>query len=1280
MSELPLKPIHSKFNDQQWQAIHQEGNNILVAASAGSGKTTVLIERVINHLERGHLNLDQLLVVTFTEAAAKEMKERLEEKLRQIISDQLPGPEQQFYVDQLNRLANSHIQTIHSFCLAVIQQFFYLIDLNPNFSLLTDATEQAMLYQKVWENLLTEIVRGDHESSLSLEEYSDLLGQYAKARSDDRLYQMVIVIFERSNSHPQPDSWLKNLGRWTKDFQSFMSSDLYEQSLASQYREAIFSASQLLDQAQQSLNACQSETIEKYAPVLDHDQEQLAVIYQALDSSDLERLIDAITNINFPRWPNNSKKSEDYEWVQDLKELRDQASQLVKSDIQSTITYPYQEMIWVEEQAGGSLDKISNLVLLFKNKLQAHKRSQHILEYADLEHFTLDILAPIDPITSQRQAGPAAVYYQDLFKEVMVDEYQDVNEIQSEILSWLSHEKRTDLPGNLFMVGDVKQSIYGFRMAEPSLFLAKYQNYQVSDQGELIVLDQNYRSRDEVLQFTNYLFERLMDQKFGEMDYHLPEALKTGNKSFQPVSPDPAFKIDLLINCKSSTDDLVDPKDKDWQTSEEKEAHMVAQSIQELLANDYQIYDKEQGMMRSISYKDIVILSSTKKVFLTYQQIFARYQIPLKAQNIDNYFQRQEIQLFLSLLKLIDNPMQDIPLVAVLRSYFVGLTDEDLARIRIEVPNGLFYAAILEYARLEVKEKEALVIQEKIAYFLSQLDQWRRYQLDHSLVELIWKIYDETYYLDYVSGLSNGRQRQANLHALYQRAQDYQSTHSKDLFSFIYYIEQVMNRENDLAEPQVLDPDEDQVRVMTVHASKGLEFPVVYLVNTGKKFNLQDVQQGYTLSKQYGMATDYYQADTYLKYSSYVHQAYKIEQADRLKAEEMRKLYVALTRCEQKLFIVGTVDSVEQWEKQADQVGLLSDPHATTVDRQLRRSSPSWLTWINQALSFKENKSQTTSFQLDQLQISFYSDQLVASQVQQQTQQTNNIDHWLEQISEQLHQETPVPDPSQGMISHWQLNYDYPLATSTSSYQSVSELKRLYEEPLIEKIDYEGTISQGIQGIRYTQDSFQAPKFIQAETSNYSYADIGSFTHFYLQQLDFACFRESTDYLDLLIKQANQLVAQAKMTQDQVQFLDLDKIAVFLNSPLGQILIRNAENFKREKAFSYLLDADRILGQHIDSSQVRQLSQDQLLIHGVIDGYLIYEDQLILLDYKTDRQRAFSNFSQEDQVDQIKDKYRFPLSIYKEALSQALGRPVKTVYLVLLDFGLVVEMEDLIEF
>ena len=1279
MTEIPIQPANSKYNPEQWQAIHQQEGNILVSASAGSGKTTVLVERIMQHILNQRAWVDELLVVTFTEIAAREMKERIESQLKNQVNQHSNPELQQRFIQEINKLADANIQTLHSFCLEVISQYFYLNDLDPGFDLLTDESQKALIYQQVWQQLCQEIEEG--KAGIDSTNFENLLYRYSSAKSDQGLFDLVIEIYQFAMAHPEPQVWLRQLPWIHRDFAHFEESDLFQNSLSRRITGSLITVLKLNQEAIDASQRLSQEHAPKYLAALTEDQAhiiELKDVFQEQPLSDFMTLLDSFSCSN---WPRNSKKYEDYEHIEALKAQRDQYKKILERNVQSLFDLSYETYAEVEQRLAYDLTQLSQLIQDFYRLLQSYKQDHQLMDYNDLEHYSLDILAPYQEDKGRRVESVACQYYRQKFKEVLVDEYQDINETQATILSFLSQADQAASPGNQFLVGDVKQSIYGFRMAEPTLFLNKYQQFAQDPDNHLIHLDRNYRSRHEVLQFINFIFERLMDQEFGQMNYGQQESLKTGNHSFVPQAPDAKFNVEFLL-YESQAEEREDDEEG-FDQSIEAECHILAQKIKDLVDSSFQIYDKDIETLRPIEYRDIVILSATRSPFLKVQEVFKQYQIPLYSQKIESYFQRHEIQIVLALLKIIDNPRQDIPLVAVLRSFFAGFSDEELAQIRIPHKEGDYYQALIQFqtSQSQWDPEKVSQLQLKIQRFLKQLHTWQDLAQNVSLVELIWQIYLDSNFLNYVAALDHSEQRLANLHGFYQHAKEFEQRSYLGLKGFINYINQMIESDHDIAEPLILEADQNFVRIMTVHASKGLEFPVLFLLNTGKGFNLQDLRGKYISSKEYGVSSYYFDDQQLLKFDSLTRKALAILAEGDLKAEEMRKLYVALTRCEQKLYIIGSVKNQEQWQanyqksQQLHSGGLL-------VNQFLRQTSRSWLEWLNYAIAIPRQDSSTADFQQSQIEVHFYQDGTITSAVEQES-----VNHQQRQRQERiidfLRQDLPPQVESNSWETLWQIDYPYPLASRTSSYQSVSELKRFFEEPSNDKLDTYSdrrpfSIQQlkqapaedkGIQGIRYTEDSFAQPQFM-GQAEELAATEVGSLTHLFLQHLSLSAFanQDRENYASILSTCSQSLVHQGLLSNQHLKQINIDAILWFLQTELGQEFIAMADLVRREQAFSYLIPAKQVFASQEHEFDLSQLQEDDLLIHGVIDAYYPQDHSLILIDYKTDRYHPQSSRTKHEQLEQIYQRYKFQMQIYSQALKEIYGHKEVKANLILLDF------------
>lgn len=1217
MSKIPLKPQNETFTDTQWQAIFDKGDNILVSASAGSGKTTVLVRRVIEKLKAG-TTIDSLLIVTFTEAAAREMKERIQAALQQAINQESDEQKRQHFVRQLQLLPTANISTLHAFCLTVIRRFYYLIDLDPNFRMMTDETEILLMKEEIWTQLRDQQYEANDEAFFRLTE------NFSSDRSDEGVGDLILSLYDFARANPDPVNWLAHLSDHYIGKETFAENTLYQSQIKPTLQENLKTAAHLLQAAQDYARS--DEAMEKAALLIDTELGMVETLKALLDSDDVDGFYEQIQVLRFARYP-AFRKPEQKELSQEIKPLRDDAKKLVEQ-LKAAFPYPPAEMMELLHRSAPVVEKMAAMTEAFMKAFQERKLSKGRLDFNDLEHFTLQILQ------GDGSGSEASTYYRDRFEEVLVDEYQDVNRLQEAILYWVRQVDHN--PGNMFMVGDVKQSIYSFRLADPTLFIEKYLAFETENGGRRIVLAENFRSRSDVLDFTNLVFQQLMDERVGQIPYDEAAALITGFPHF-PESD--AFATELLLYEKEheSEEQLIDDKT-------EGEMQITALKIRELIESKFMIYDKKAKTNRPITYNDIVLLTPTRKNNLVILDVFKQFGIPMAVNDAQNYFQATEIQTVVSLLQIIDNPYQDIPLVAVLRSPIVGLTEDQLAEIRLANRSSDYYDAVLDY---HVQQEESPLWQ-TLDGFLAKLNQWREEARRLPIPTLLWQIYEDTAYLDYVVGLPAGQQRYANLVALIHRAEKYEKSSFRGLYQFIRFIEKMQEKNKDLAEP-VATPVEDAVRVMTVHASKGLEFPVVFLLDTTKFFNYQDFQKRYIFEEQLGAGIQYVNPAENLKFETLPFQAIKQVRLKKALSEEMRKLYVALTRAEQKLFLVGSyknqADAFKTWQSGLTQAEMVLDPALRLVARG------SLMDWVGRTLMrhpdmeavFSEaSERKRTIDHPAHFRLSWWNQETITQQVQETLVP-------VEESKRLLAPDSNIDD----LLKRLAYRYPYQKATQTTSYQSVSELKRLYNDP----DDQQTTLLEwrsvsektNPQQYRYVQDELAKPKFLQ-ETKPLA-SSIGTATHTVLQMIPLG-MTPTQDTLELLIA---ELVKKQFFSEEIAKKIDRSSILWFYQTELGELLNRSSDVVKREQPFSMLKEADTIF-EGFDEPDA------PLLIHGIIDGYIELADEIILYDFKTD-----DVFGSQAQIEKkMRERYYGQLKLYCQALEKALSKPVKRTYLVLL--------------
>nr|WP_245249737.1 helicase-exonuclease AddAB subunit AddA [Vagococcus allomyrinae] len=1239
-SDLPLKPSNSQYTDGQWQAIYDHGANILVSASAGSGKTTVLVQRVIEKI-KGGTNVDQLLIVTYTEAAAKEMKQRIKQAVEQSISAESDGELKRHFMHQLSLIPTANVSTLHAFCLQVIRKYYYLIQIDPVFRLLTDETEMILLKEDVWEELREELYEKDQE------EFYRLTANFSNDRSDDGLTRLIFSLYEFARSNPNPKAWLDSLGTAYEVRDSLADAGIYQEVLKP---NLIKELDLIISQSQEMVALAEGQ--EKFSKVSELLAGEVTVGQSLLDllqGDDLEGVYRYLMTLSFGRYPSLRNLEDEEKATNELiKELRNSNKKMLTDWQKGLFSIEPEKMVAVMKESQVMVSQMAEVAFRFERAYSARKAEKNLVDFNDLEHFTLQILATIT--ADGWQGTEASTYYREKFVEVLVDEYQDINQLQENILLWLRQPKPEK--GNLFMVGDVKQSIYSFRLADPTLFIDKYNRFGEGQDGRRIILAENFRSRRNVLDFTNLIFEQLMNTSVGQLEYDEAAQLINGFKGFPETNH---YDTEILIfENTNETEDEFEDVDDSFQIDDktEGELRLVGNKIKGLIAEKFPIYDKKTKETRPIRYQDIVLLTPTKKNNLVLLDIFKELAIPLHVNDTQNYFQATEIRIMIALLNVIDNPYQDIPLAAVLRSPIVGLKENQLAEIRASLTTGSFFDAFTHVVRNDSSE-----LGRKLTVFNSQLLNWREMARRQPLVELIWQIYQDTGFLDYVGGMPAGAQRQANLHALYERATSYEEMSFKGLFQFVRFIEKMQGKDKDLAEPTAISEDEDAVRVMTIHASKGLEFPVVFVLDLTRRFNLMDLNNAYIFDDKLGAGIKYTDQDSRLFYRTLPFLAIREEKRKKLLSEEMRKLYVALTRAEEKLFLVGSYkDQEAAWKKWSRSA---MEPRVVLGD-ELRLKSLTLMDWIGLTL-MRHQDAQKFQTEYEVVKV---------GGVYQHPAHFKISFSGLEALRpdvtavEEVNESAPVfvtenPRVLTDALARLDFVYPFKLSTKTTSYQSVSEIKRVFEDPdNADLLTLDLTQEKAQTVNRYADDQLAKPKFME-NIGGVQGTEVGTATHLIMQLMPLEMPTEAS--LDQLI---TELVTNRSLDQRVAEKIDRQAIIAFYQSDFGQLLLSNSQGVTREQPFSMLMQAEAIFKDYPAAAE------DKILIHGIIDGYYEDSDQLILYDFKTD------HMAKVDQVnlEKVKQKYRGQLSLYQQALEQVKGRSVTGVKLILLSAGQYLEM------
>lgn len=1169
------------WTKEQLQAINEKGNNILVAAAAGSGKTAVLVERIINKIINEKIDIDRLLVVTFTNAAASEMREKILNAIYKKVDE---NPEDINLQRQITLLNKSSICTIDSFCIEVVRNHFYELDnISPNFKI-AETSEVELLKQEILEEMFEEKYESEDK------DFQKLITTYTSYKDDTPLKDMVLKIYSYIQSNPFPLKWLDEkieMFNLSNKLDMNFGETIWGEVLCEAIDEILIETIMQLKEAENLM----AENVEFDAcrEILESDIKK--VKYLKDNISDWDKALEIFNNLTFETW--SRKAVTDKETKDRAKQFRDSAKNNMSKKIAKILNTSSSQIMEDINNMYPILLKLKNFIIEFDQKFTNAKIEKNIMDFNDTEHYALQIL----------QNEDIAKKYRNKYYEIAIDEYQDSNLVQETILNSISRGN------NIFMVGDVKQSIYKFRQAMPTLFLDKYEKYKLpgeeSQEGIKIQLFKNFRSRENILGFTNLIFENIMSSLLGEIEYTKEEYLNYGAEYKTISNQNLKTEIDV-INIEKQNEEELD-EEQDRIEKDELEAKFVASRIKELINSKFQVYDNKTEAFRDITYKDIVVLMRSKSnTAAIYEQEMLDQNIPVFSEASTSYLESLEIETVMALLKLIDNPIQDIPLVTVLRSNIVGITDNELVDIRLVDRYSDFYTC-LQKAKAQVDEK----LREKITKFLEQLQAWRKEQEYLSLDEFIWKIYSDTGFFDFVGTMPNGEFRQANLKLLIEKAKQYESSSFKGLYNFIKFIEKIQLNFRDSTSAKIIGEKENVVRLMTIHKSKGLEFPVVFLANSGKKFNLQDLSDNILLHQDLGLGVKFIDYDTQIKYDTMAKIALMQKVLNESLSEEMRILYVALTRAKEKLIITGVKREYSKLEEELEQVIEIFPKSNGKINPALLKQNKhlSYLNWI--LLVCKYNLVDLFDVNV------FEKDKLLRT--------------WKNEMSENKQEVLTTEQEARAITKEETFEYKHKLATTIPTKTSVSDIKQKANE----EIETQREIS------------FAKPLFMKENVEEkITGSQRGTLVHLCMQKLN-----PKVEYdLQKVRELISNLVAKEIITSKEAEAINPNVILQFTKSKIWKELI-TAKMVEHEKPF-YINIPARDIYEEADEN-----TDEMVLVQGVIDLYYQTADgEYVLVDYKTD-------YVEQGQEEELIKKYLMQLQIYKTALEYALGKQVARAYI-----------------
>lgn len=1196
------------WTTEQQQVIDLRNRNILVSAAAGSGKTAVLVERIIKVITDSEhpVDIDRLLIVTFTNAAAAEMRERIGAAIEKALDE---NPLNEHLQRQLTLIHNAQITTIDSFCLYVIRNHFHEIDLEPNFRI-GDEGELKLLKEDVLKKILEENYANKTETFIHFVE------GYASGRSDNAVCEMILQLYEFSRSYPWPKEWLVSL---EKGYEIESVDDLDKADWMQSVVENIhFLLQDVLSMMEEALELTLAEDgPDMYEKTVRSDMEK----YQAIAEFDsFSKLAEGISNITYDRIASSRGFEGDAEKQERVKALRDNAKGVMKK--LSTQYFFCSPTVYVEQlqRTKPMVAELVRLAISFADAFALEKRRKNLVDFHDLEHFALEILVDEETKTARKTAEE----FRDTFAEIMIDEYQDSNNVQETILRAISTEERG--VNNIFMVGDVKQSIYRFRLARPELFMEKYDTYSTSESTtQRIDLHKNFRSRNEVLDCTNDIFYRIMDRDLGNVVYDADAALYPG--ASYPASE--SFSPEVLL--VDSEDDLLE--DTEYTDKKQLEAKMVADKIEKLMKTQL-VTDKKTGELRPVRYSDIVILLRSLNGWADqFVSVLNEKGIPAHTVSSTGYFSTIEVQTVLCMLRILDNPRQDIPLTAVLRSPIVGLNDEELALLRLVNADVSFHEAVLDLCEQLWNEDISPDndAEQKLFAFYKQYLKLREKVSDTPIHELIEIMLKTTGYGAYVAAMPAGNRRKANLDMLIEKAIAYENTSYKGLFHFVRYIDELQKYDVDFGEADMVGENEDVVRIMSIHKSKGLEFPVVFVSGMGKSFNKQDVRSKMVLHPELGLGLDYMDGERRVKSATIAKKAIAKQIDLENLGEELRVLYVALTRAKEKLILTGNQKNAREKleEYRADAAGRKD----SVLPYLLREGAATYLDWVLPALLSYNAANQCEKYKIEVVDIT----EMVSEEVESQVRDIFEKEACFEKIKNADAEKVKELDIL------FSKEYEYETANSGKNKYSVSELKHRAMREHFEKED-----EMAIPLFVESEPALYRPKFMkdmdedEKEEVNQG-ALRGTAVHRVMECYQFA---SDTD----VKQQVEDMLSNGQITEDMKQLVNLSLVEKFVSSEVGKSM-KQAEKenqLYREKPFVMGFSREELdaFGFGIGETEKKVHEEDLTLIQGIIDVFWIEEDGIVLLDYKTDRV---------DTAEELMERYRAQLDLYAEALNRVFA-------------------------
>ena len=1234
-----------QWTKEQQEVIRLRDRNILVSAAAGSGKTAVLVERILSKItDNTHpADIDRLLIMTFTRAAAGEMKERISAVIEKALGE---DPDNEHLQRQTTLLHTAQITTIDGFCAYIIRNYFHLIGLDPGYRT-ADEGELKLLRGDVVKALLEE-----HYAQKD-EKFQKFVECFATGKSDENLGDLIQKLYEMAMSNPFPEEWLqKCLGDYRIESLEELRETEWMKMLWDAVGDELQEAELLIREAR---NVCaEADGPYLYEDALNSDLILVRDLQELAEKRDYNGTVKVLVKPAFARLSTKKALDVEEQKKQRVKELRDEEKGILKELGQRYFQSSEEEILEMIRYVREPIEMLIELTIQFMEQFGMAKREKNILDFTDMEHFALQILMTKEG--EEIHMSQAARELSAKYDEVLVDEYQDSNFVQelltTAVSGWINQKK------NIFMVGDVKQSIYRFRLARPELFMEKYKSYSTEEAKEQrIDLHKNFRSRAQVLESVNFIFRQIMGEDLGGVAYDKDAALYPG-ASFPEGESEEFVKTEVLLIEKDG-EELADVQESadagaqgsqmelENQNAQELEALAIAQRIQEIVGKE-QIVDKETREYRSVEYGDIVILLRTAYGWAeTFREVLASQGIPVYCTSRTGYFSALEIVTVLNYLKVCDNPLQDIPLMGVLRSPIVGCTSQELAELRIHYPKGLLYESLTAYVGESSKtdfltEKDFLKL--KLSNFLQLLEKVRNMAAYTPVHELILYVLKETGYGNYARALPGGEQRFANLTMLVEKAMDYEKTSYRGLFNFVRYIEQLQAYEVDYGEVNLTGAGNTAVEIMTIHKSKGLEFPVVFVAGMGKQFNFQDMNAGLLLHPELGIGADAVIPEKRVIASSLNKQIIRRQLLKESLGEELRVLYVAMTRAKEKLILTGTVGKLE---KQMVSLSRFLDEEEELLPLGTRIKAKNYWAFVLPALVrhramsellgeygilMKKQKGiydDVSDFVIKKVTVRQMTEKAVILQAGNQMQE-EYLKNW---DADQVYDK----EVREEIEKRFSFVYPYKYLEDIPVKVSVSDLKK---RSWHDESELEENISVSAEEQVEEQEA-PVPAFMAEKQEEYKGAARGTAYHRLMECLDYAEV-ESEEQLEVQLK---RLLESQKMTEQEAECIRIRDIKKFVDSELGQRMKKAVvkKQLYREQPFVIRRSASLL-----DDSW----KDETILVQGIIDAYFTEDGEIVLVDYKTDRVRK-------GQEQKLVDLYHVQLEDYAQALERMTGMKVK---------------------